>query len=231
MARWPDRVAAWRAWRGVANPALAQSNRTREPPARGRTPGVAEPAPDSTGRRRTMPCRAILRRPGSATSKCAAVALTHKDAAPGRQCGDQAPRCRGCVWSRPRAARLEVNLCRSVPHRPALPAGTTPHGRPGSGRALAATSIALSPPLEPPDDDLTMPSAAPTRPYARANDRAVASAQHLRGAHADGATAVRSRRTSSTGLAAPTPTAAPSPPGSSQPPRWAPWAHRRWLAA
>jgi len=72
----------------------------------------------------------------------------------------------GSVWVSPQGSlTLEVNLCADpFRNRPALPAGNyTVTVGPGAGRALAATSIALSPPPEPPaeDDqpDATMPPA------------------------------------------------------------------------
>ena len=77
----------------------------------------------------------------------------------------------GSVWVSPQGSlTLEVNLCADpFRNRPALPAGNyTVTVGPGSGRALAATSIALSPPPEPPAaDDQTPPETMP--PAAAAN--------------------------------------------------------------
>jgi hypothetical protein len=81
----------------------------------------------------------------------------------------------GSVWVSPQGGlTLEVNLC-SDPfrNRPALPVGNyTVSVGPGAGQALAATSIALSPPPEPlaegdqPTPPMPMPAAVAANPTA-----------------------------------------------------------------
>lgn len=73
----------------------------------------------------------------------------------------------GSVWVSPQGSlTLEVNLCADpFRNRPALPVGNyTVTVGPGSGQALAATSIALSPPPEPATEGEEAPS--PTMPPA-----------------------------------------------------------------
>ena len=71
----------------------------------------------------------------------------------------------GSVWVSPQGRlTLEVNLCADpFRNRPALPAGDyTVLVGPGSGQAIAATSIALSPPPEPPaEGDQAQPQSMP----------------------------------------------------------------------
>jgi hypothetical protein len=71
----------------------------------------------------------------------------------------------GSVWVSPQGRlTLEVNLCADpFRNRPALPAGNyTVMVGPGSGQPIAATSIALSPPPEPPgEDDESLPAVMP----------------------------------------------------------------------